>query len=59
MVCMWMPENKLQEEVLSFFLVGPKDRTQVYRLSGKGLYLLSPSPALFLETESHVAHGGP
>lgn len=40
MVLMWWSEDKLQELVLSFSLVGPRDHVEHIRLGGEFLYLL-------------------
>lgn len=37
----WRLEDSIQESVLSFYCVGPGDWTQVIRLDGKCLYLMS------------------
>lgn len=41
MVCMWRPEDNLQELVFFLCHLDSKDRTQVVRLGGKGLHQLS------------------
>lgn len=40
--CTWESEENLEQSVLSFHLVDPRDRTQIVRLGSKHLYLLSP-----------------
>lgn len=39
-VCRWRSKNHLWEAVHSFHNVGPRDRTQVFKLSSKLLYLV-------------------
>lgn len=39
----WRSEDNLQDSVLSFYYVGPKDETPVIRFVGKWLCLLSIS----------------
>ena len=41
MSCIWGSEGSLQEPFLSFYSVGPWDQTQVVRLGGRHLFLLS------------------
>lgn len=41
MVHVWRSEEKLWVSLFSFYLVGPGDQTQVFRLGGKCLFLLS------------------
>lgn len=44
-ICMWWSEDNLPKPVLSLQQVGPRDQTQVTRLGGKRLHLLSLLPA--------------
>lgn len=51
-VCRWKSENRLWKAVHSFHNVGPRDRTQVFKLSSKLLYLVCHLTGLVINSST-------